>query len=134
MSWRQRRVHRIHHAAVVLRTADRQHARVRLADHVRALAQAAGNDDFTVLGDRLADRVQRFGHGRIDEAAGVDHDHVGCIVALHDVIALDKQLGEDALGVDQRLRATEADETDFRAKGRFVLQGHAVEGARAAQA
>ena len=104
-------MHRAHDAGVVLRPADRQHAGVRFADHVGTLAQAAGDDDLAVLGHGLADRVERFGHGGIDESAGVDDDDVGRVVGLDDVVPLDPQLGEDALGIDQRLRAPEADET-----------------------
>src|SRR5690606_31127123 len=83
------------------------------ADQRLALAQAAGDDHLAVLGHRLADRIQRLGHRRVDEAAGVDHHHVRIVVAGHQLIALDAQLGEDALGVDQRLGAAEADETDL---------------------
>ena len=104
---------------VVLRSADGQHAGVRFADLLGLLAEAAGDDDFAVLGQRLADRVQRFGHRRVDEAAGVDHHHVGVVVGLDDVVALDPELGEDALGIDQRLGAAEADETDF-----WIGEGH----------
>jgi hypothetical protein len=49
---------------------------------------------------------------RVDEAAGVDDDEVGALVGRRDLVALGAQLGEDALGVDQRLRAAEADEAD----------------------
>jgi len=93
---RQRGVHRRHHAGVVLRAADRQHVRVGRADLFRALAQAAGDDDLAVLGEGLADGVQALGHGRIDEAAGIDHDHVGGIVAGHDFVTLDPKLGQNA--------------------------------------
>jgi hypothetical protein len=109
---RQRGMHRLHHAGVVLRAADRQHVRVRMADQFGALAQAAGDDDLAVRRQRLADRVERFGHRRIDEAAGIDHHHVGVVVGRHQVVAFHPQLGEDALGIDQGLRAAEADEAD----------------------
>ncbi len=111
---RQRGMHCLHDALVVLRAGYRQHLRVRLANLLRALAQAAGDDDLAVGVHRLADRVQRFGHCRIDEAAGVDHHHIGSVVAGHDVVALYAQLGEDAFGIDERLRAAKADEADFR--------------------
>src|SRR5690606_17274571 len=114
---RHRRVHGLHDAAVVLRSADREHARVRLPDHFLALAEAAGDDHLAVLGHRLADRVQRLGHRRVDEAAGVDHHYVRGLVAGHQFVAFDPQLGEDALGVHQRLGAAEADESDFGGGG-----------------
>src|SRR5690606_7026297 len=79
-----------------------------------------------VLGHRLADGVQRFGHGRVDEAAGVDHHHVGIVVGLDDVVALDLELGEDSFGVDQGLGAAEADETDAGVAGGGGWRGHAA--------
>ena len=42
-------VHRRHNAGVILRAADRKHVRVRLVDHLGALAQAAGHDDLAVF-------------------------------------------------------------------------------------
>ena len=111
---RQCGMHRAHHALIILRAGDGQHIRELLADLLRALAQAAGDDDLAVFGHGLADGVQRFLHRRVDEAAGVDHHHVGLVVGRHDVVALHAQLGQDALGIDQRLGAAEADETDFR--------------------
>ena len=127
---RQRLVHSGHHALVILRAGDRQHVRMRFADLLRALAQAAGDDDLAVLGHRLADGVQRLGHRRIDEAAGVHHHHVGIVVGLDDVVTLDPELGEDAFGVHQRLGAAETDETDLAAVGRGVEQGHGCNPAR----
>ena len=90
---------------IILRAGDRQHAGMRLKNPLRAFAQATGDNDLAIFGHRLADGVQRFSHRRIDEAAGVHHHHIGIVVGLHDVITLDLQLGEDALGVDQRLGA-----------------------------
>ncbi|OIQ72976.1 hypothetical protein GALL_453950 [mine drainage metagenome] len=79
-----------------------------------ARAQAAGDDDLAVLGQRLADGVQAFLHCGVDETAGV-HDHqIGAGVALRGVVALRTQFGEDALGIDQRLGTAQRDEADFR--------------------
>ena len=44
-------------------------------------------------------------------------DDIRVVVGLHDVVALDLQLREDALGIDERLRAAEADEADLAAGG-----------------
>ena len=71
----------------------------------------------------VADRIQRLGHGRIDEAAGVDHHHVGRVIRGNDVVALGPQLGQDALGIDKGLRAAKADEADFG-----VQLGHGSQG------
>ena len=93
---------------------------MRGADLLGLLAQAAGDDDLAVLGQRLADRVQALGHGGIDEAAGV-HDHdVGRVVRGDDGVAFGPELGQDAFGVDEGLRAAEADEAHLG------LFGHAV--------
>ena len=92
---------------------------MRLSDEVGTLAQAAGDDDLAVFGQRLADGVQRFGHRAVDEAASVDHHHVGIVIGLHQVVAFHLELGEDALGIHQGFGAAEADETDFG-----LLQGH----------
>jgi hypothetical protein len=66
--------------------------------------QAPRDHDFAVLGERLADGLQRFLDRGVDEAAGVDDDEVGAGVILGGFVALGAQLREDALGVDQRLR------------------------------
>jgi len=100
-----------------MRTGDGQDRRVRLLDEILLGAEAAGDDDLAVLGQRLADRVERLLLRGVDEAAGVDDDEVGTAVGLRGLVALGAQLGEDALGIDERLRAAERDETDFRAFG-----------------
>ena len=82
---RQVPVHVIEHLARRMRPGDRQHLRMHLRDQVLAAvaarAEAAGDDDLAVFGKRLADRVERFLHGGVDEAAGVDDDEVGALVA-----------------------------------------------------
>jgi hypothetical protein len=75
-------------------------------------AQAAGDDDLAVLGQRLADGVQAFLDRIVDEAAGVDDDQVGALKGLGGLVALGAQLGEDQLGVGQGLGAAQADKTD----------------------
>ena len=78
---------------------------------------AAGDDDPAVLRHRLADGVQGLLLGAVDEAAGVDHDHVRILVGRHDVVAVQLELGEDALRVHQRLGAAEADHADLLGVG-----------------
>jgi hypothetical protein len=73
-------------------------------DEVLLGPQATGDDDLAVLGERLADRMERFLDRGVDEAAGVDDDEVGAGVVLGGVVTLGAQLRENALGVDQRLR------------------------------
>jgi len=66
--------------------------------------QTAGDDHLAVLGERFADRVERLLDRGVDEAAGVDDDEVGAGVVGRGDVALGAKLGEDALGIDQRLR------------------------------
>jgi hypothetical protein len=73
-------------------------------DQVVLDPEATRDDDLAVLGERLADRVERFLDRGVDEAAGVDDDEVGAGVVLGGLVALGAQLREDALGVDERLR------------------------------
>jgi hypothetical protein len=65
--------------------------------------ETAGDHHFSVLRERLADRIERFADCGVDEAAGVDYDEVGARVGRGRSVALGAQLGEDALRVDQRL-------------------------------
>src|SRR5262249_12110895 len=55
----------------------------------------------------------RLLHGGIDEAARVHDDKVGTLVRGGDVVALGTKLREDRFRIDERLRATETDETDL---------------------
>ena len=87
---------------------------MRRADEGAAIlgAQASGDDDLAVLVQRLADGVERFRHGRVDEAAGVDDDQVGTVIGGRNRVALGAQLRQDLLGIDERLGAAEGDEAD----------------------
>ena len=99
----QMRVDCLHHAGRVVRPRDCQYGRVGLSYQILLEAQTTGNDDFAILGQRLADGVQRFLDRGVDEAAGVDDDEVGAGVGGRGGVALGAQLREDALGVDERL-------------------------------
>jgi len=68
---------------------------------------------------RLADCVERFVHGLVDEAAGVDDNEVRRVVRRRDFVAFGAQLRKDALGVHERLGAAEAHEADAG-----ILSGH----------
>ena len=83
-----------------------------LADHVRLRAETPGDDDAAVLRQRVADRLERLVACGIQEAAGVDDDEIGAVMLARDLVALGAQPGDDALGIDQRLGAAEADEAD----------------------
>ena len=115
---RQVLVHRADHLLVGVRAGDLEHARVAREDALGLRAEAAGDDHAPVLLERLADRVERLIDRRVDEAAGVDHHEIGRLVGRGDLVAFRAQLREDALGIDQRLRAAEADEADPRRPAR----------------
>ena len=118
-------VHRAHHFFIGLGAGNRQYARVGFADFVCFHAHAAGYDHLAVLADGLADGVQGFLLGGIDKAAGVYHHDVGIVVGGHYVVPVQAQLGKNALGINQCLRATQADKADFSALGGvFCFLGH----------
>ncbi len=98
---------------VLVRPGDGEDAGVRLPDAPLLHAHAAGDDDAAVLGHGLADGLQAFGLGGVEEAAGVDHHHVGARVVGRDQIAFRAQLGEDAFRIDERLGAAQRDEADL---------------------
>jgi len=73
-------MHRGHHLLVALRPGNLENLRVPIEDLLWLRTQAPGHDDLAVLGERLADGVQGFVHGRIDEAAGIDDHEIGLAV------------------------------------------------------
>ena len=75
---------------------------------------AAGDDHPAVLVHRLADRGERFRFRAVEKAAGVDDDRVRAGVAARKLVALGAQPRENALAVDERLRAAERDEGNAR--------------------
>ncbi len=117
-------MHRVHDLLGGVRAGDREHLGVRGEDHVVLGAEAAGDDHLAVLGERLADRVERLLDRGVDEAAGIDDDQVGVVVAARDRVALGAQPGQDVLGVDGRLGAAEGNEADARQVGGLEC-GHA---------
>src|SRR5690606_4840412 len=84
-------VYGVNHLLVLLRAGDGQHARVHVADAVFGHAHATGDDHLAVLGQGLADGVQRLGLGTVDETTGVDHHHVGILVGRYDLVTFHAQ-------------------------------------------
>ena len=121
-------MHGVEHALVLLRAGDGEHVGIFVGDLLRLRAHAAGDDDLAVLGQRLADGVERFRLRAVEEAAGVDDDEVGALVLARQLVALGAQPRDDALGIDQRLRAAERNEA-HRGRGGFggVFGSHCVE-------
>jgi hypothetical protein len=98
------RMYRFHDRRRVMRAGDGKDRGMDVLDDVFFHPEASGNDYLAVLGERFADRVERFLHRGVDEAAGVDDDQIGAVVGLRGGVALGAQLRQDALGVDERLR------------------------------
>ncbi len=67
----------VEHLFVLVRAGDGEDAGVMGADIVGLGAEAAGDDDAAVFGERLADGIEGFGLGGVEKAAGVDDDGVG---------------------------------------------------------
>ena len=95
------------HFFVGMRAGDAKHAGMHAGDLLGVFAHAAGDNDAAVFTHGLADGVERFLLGAVDETAGVDDDHIGAFIAGDDVVAFQFQLGEDAFGVDQGFGAAE---------------------------
>ena len=119
--------HGLHHAFERLRAGDRRDVRESVADRVGLGPHAAGHDHFAILVHRLADGGERFRLGAVEKAAGVDDDRVGAGVAARELVAFGAQARQDALAVDERLRAAKRDERNARRGARFRLGdvGHA---------
>ena len=110
---RQRAMHRVQHALILLRPRDRQHAGIGRLDLLGLGAHAAGDDHLAVLGHGLADGAERFLLGAVEKAAGVDDDDIGAVMLARQFIAFRAQPGDDALGIHQRLGASQGNKADF---------------------
>ena len=88
MRRRSRGVDRAHHGVILMRAGDGQNIRKSVADALVLHAEAARDDDAAVFRHRLADRLQAFGLGAVEEAAGVHHNDIRAIVARRNRIAL----------------------------------------------
>lgn len=64
---------------------------MRFADQVFFFAEAAGDNDFAVLGDGFADGVEAFSFGAVEEATRVHDDEVGAFITAAELIALGTQ-------------------------------------------
>ena len=109
---RHRLVHLLNHRLILMRAGDGEHAWMRGADAVGLDAKAAGDDDLAVLGQGFADRRKQLLLGAIEKAASVDHHGVGALIARRQLVAFGAQLGDDALRIDQRLGAAQADKAN----------------------
>ena len=118
MRLRQMQVDRIHDFGQGMGAGHGEYFRMDFLDDVVAVgillrAQAAGDDHLAVFMQRFTDGVERLLHRGVDEAAGIDDHQVGAVIRFCGVVAFGAQLGQDLFGIDQRLRTTEGDKTDF---------------------
>ena len=122
---RQRFMNLGDHGLILLRAGDGEHLRVSLANALGLDAEAARHDDAAVRRQSLADRRKRFLLGAVEEAAGVDHDRVGALIARGQLVTFGAKPRDDALGIDQGLGAAEAHKADSgrRRFGRDVVIG-----------
>jgi hypothetical protein len=97
-----------------MRAGDGENFRIFLGDFFGRRAHAAGDDDAAVFIHGIADGLQRFGLGGIEEAAGIHNDEIGTFGAVDKFISFGAELGHDAFRIHQRLRAAERDQPDFR--------------------
>ncbi len=91
MHRRQRAVHGVQHALILLRARDREHAGIGCCDLLGLRAHAAGDDDLAVLGHCLADGAERFLLGAVEEPAGVDDHEIGTVMLARELIPLGAQ-------------------------------------------
>ena len=83
-----------------------------------ALRQAAGDDDFQVgvcllVGAGLEDILDGFGLGALDEATGVDQDHIGLAQVGHRLVACRQQDMHHAVQIDLVFGAAKGNTRNF---------------------
>ncbi len=107
-------VYGVHDRVVLVRAGDRRDIGKAGADQVGLAAHAAGDDDLAVLRQGLADGVEAFFLGAVEEAAGIDDDDIGAGIVGGRRIAFALQARQDALGIDQGLGTAEGNEANTR--------------------
>ncbi len=104
---RQRAMHGIEHALILLRPGDREHIGIRFLDLLGLRAHAAGDDHLAVLGHGFADGTERLLFCTVEKAAGVDDHQIRAVMLARQLIALGSQARNYALGVHKRFGASE---------------------------
>src|ERR1019366_9882296 len=106
-------MYRRHHFIGGVRAGNGEHFWMRLFHHIALRTETTGDDHLAVFRQRLTDRIQRFFHRAIDEAASVHHHQIGILITAGNQIPLGAQAGEDVFRIHSRFRTTERDEADF---------------------
>lgn len=99
---------------ILMRAGDGEDLRIFFGDFPGRRAHAAGDDDAAVFAERVADGLQRFSLGGIEEAARIHDDEVGAFVRIGEAVAVGAELGHDAFGIDQSLGTAEGNQSYFR--------------------
>ncbi len=106
-------MHRIQDLLILVRARYGQNTRMRACDIVRLGPQTARHDHAAIFAQRLANRVQTFGLGAVEKAAGVHNYRIGTAIIGADPIAFGAQSGQDPLTIHKRLGAAKRDHPDF---------------------
>ena len=86
-----------HHLFILMRSRDREHARMLRLDTIGLHTQTARYDHLAILRHRFANGLQTFLLGAIEEAAGVNQHQIGIGVVAGQAIALGAQTANDPL-------------------------------------
>ena len=127
--FRQMQMHRVQHLIACVRAGHRQYFRMQglhqiAAVRIRTRTETAGHHYLTVFVQRFANRVERLLHRAVDKTAGVDHHQIRPLIRRRNFVALNFELGQNILGVHQRLRTTQRHKTHFRRTARIVCLIH----------
>jgi hypothetical protein len=76
--------------------------------------EATGNNHLAVFGQSFTDGIKRLLNRRINKSAGIDDDQIGTVIRFRGFISFCTKLGQDLFRVNQCLRATEGDKSNFR--------------------
>ena len=80
---------------------------------IRLRPHATGHDHLAVLRHGFADCGKGFGLCAVKKATGVDDDRICADMAFGKLVSFRAQLGNDALAIHQRFRASQRDEGNF---------------------
>jgi hypothetical protein len=75
--------------------------------------EATGDNHLAIFGQCFTDGIKRLLNRRINKSAGIDDDQIGTVIRLRSFITLCTKLGQDLLRINQCLRATEGDKSNF---------------------
>ena len=107
-------MHSADNSFILVRTRDGQNAGMGGANGIGLNPIATSDNHPAVLFHRFANGSKAFSLGAIEKPASVNQHHIGVGIAGCYQITLSAKLGQNALGINQSLGATQRNETDFR--------------------